>query len=144
MSAPGPVLFLCPHNAAKSVLAAAHFARLAASRGLDVPVASAGTDPASEPAPGVVEALRAEGIDVSAHRPRRVTAGDLATAWRVVSLGCDVGDHLPAGVRVEQWDDIPPPSQNLAGAEAAIRRHPAHLVDEVEAALRPREGGGAP
>ena len=39
------VLFMCPHGAAKSVLASAYFQREAKARGLKVIVESAGTDP---------------------------------------------------------------------------------------------------
>ncbi len=44
-SAETRVLFLCPHGAAKSVLASSHFARLAKERGLRVRVDFAGTEP---------------------------------------------------------------------------------------------------
>ncbi len=54
------VLFLCPHNAAKSVMAAAYFRRLAERRRLDVRADSAGTEPSPETSPAVVAALRAE------------------------------------------------------------------------------------
>ena len=39
------VLFLCPHGAARSVLASAYFQRAAKERGLNVRVDAAGTDP---------------------------------------------------------------------------------------------------
>lgn len=42
---PPTVLFMCPHGAAKSVLASAYFERLAKERGLNVRVESAGTEP---------------------------------------------------------------------------------------------------
>ena len=86
------ILFLCPHNAAKSVLAAAYFDRLARERGLDYRAASAGTNPDDAPSPAVVAMLRDEGIDVAGHRPRRVTTEDLTSAHRVISLGCDPDD----------------------------------------------------
>jgi arsenate reductase len=63
------VLFLCPHNAAKSVIAAAYFGRLAAERGVTLRASSAGTDPDPGVAPGVAAALLVEGIDVRGHRP---------------------------------------------------------------------------
>ena len=44
-SKPPTILFMCPHGAAKSVLASAYFQRLAKERGLNVHVASAGTEP---------------------------------------------------------------------------------------------------
>ncbi len=42
---PPSILFLCPHGAAKSVLASAYFQRAAKERGLNVRVDSAGTEP---------------------------------------------------------------------------------------------------
>ena len=45
------ILFMCPHGAAKSVLASAYFQRLAKERALNVRVLSAGTDPDPEVAP---------------------------------------------------------------------------------------------
>jgi arsenate reductase (thioredoxin) len=123
------VLFLCPHNAAKSVIAAAYCARLAAERGLTLRATSAGTDPDPDVSPTVAGALLAEGIDVRAHRPRRVTAGALASAARVVSLGCDLGNLATPGLAVERWDDIPSPSADLTGARAVIAAHVRRLVD---------------
>ena len=46
------VLFVCLHGAAKSVVAAAHFRRLAAARGLSMTAVAAGTEPDAELAPG--------------------------------------------------------------------------------------------
>ena len=126
------ILFLCPHNAAKSVMAAAYARQLAAQRGLDLRVETAGTDPAPRTSPAVVDALRAGGLDVSDHRPRLVRDDELATAWRIVSLDCDLGDRSPAGGRVERWDDVPSPSQDLTAARQAIRRHLDRLLDELE------------
>ena len=128
------VLFLCPHNAAKSVIAAADFARLAAERGLAATADSAGTQPDQGPAPAVVAALRAEGVDVGGHRPRLVTADDLAGAWRVVSLGCDPAALEAAGSRLVRWDDVPPPTQGLAAVREDIRRRVAGLVEELAGA----------
>jgi arsenate reductase len=123
------ILFLCPHNAAKSVIAAAYCARLAAERGLTLHATSAGTDPDPGVSPGMAAALLAEGIDVRAHRPRRVTAEELIRASRVVSLGCDLGDLAPPGLVIERWDDVPSPSADLTGARAVIAAHVRRLLD---------------
>jgi protein-tyrosine-phosphatase len=130
MSATRSVLFVCLHGAAKSVLAAADFQRLAAERGLDLVADSAGTEPDPEIAPGVVAALRVEGLDLSRQRPRRVTREDTAGATRVVTFGCDLGEAMPASVPVERWDDVPAVSDNLPAARAVIRRHLDRLVAE--------------
>jgi arsenate reductase len=133
------ILFLCPHGAAKSVMAAAYCRRLADRRGLDLRVAFAGTDPDDVLHPPVVEALRAEGIDLSGQRPRRVTPEDLVAASRIISLGCELGELAPPGATVERWDDVPPPSQDLEASRGAIAERVARLVDELADA--PRRGG---
>jgi protein-tyrosine-phosphatase len=133
MSTPRSVLFVCLHGAAKSVLAAADFRRLAAQRGLEITADSAGTEPDPELAPGVVAALRADGLELGPSRPRRVTAADTARADRVVTFGCDLGEATPAAVPIERWDDVPAVSENLALARAAIRRHLDRLLDEYAA-----------
>jgi arsenate reductase len=132
MDAKPTVLFLCPHNAAKSVMAAAYCQRLAAQIGLDLRATSAGTNPDPAVSDLVVEALRAEGIDVSAHRPRRFTHAELAEAWHVVSLGCEVNDLAPARTAIERWDDVLAPSQDMAGARVAIRASVARLLDQLQ------------
>ena len=127
------VLFVCLHGAAKSVLAAADFGRLAAERGLAITADAAGTEPDPAMAPGVVAALRAEGVELSGKRPRRVTAADTARAARVVTFGCELGEAAPSSVPVERWDDVPAVSENLPLARAAIRRHLDRLLDECAA-----------
>jgi arsenate reductase (thioredoxin) len=134
------ILFLCPHNAAKSVLAAAYIDRLARDRGLDYRAASAGTSPDAVPSSAVVAMLREEGIDVAGYQPRRVTAEDLTSAHRVISLGCDLDSLEGDAARVDRWDDVPPASQDLVASRAAIKRHLDALVDELVAvgrALKP-------
>jgi protein-tyrosine-phosphatase len=127
------VLFVCLHGAAKSVLAVADLRRLAAERGLALTADAAGTEPDPAIAPAVVTTLRAEGIELGQTRPRRVTAADTARVDLVVTLGCELGDAMPATVPVERWDDVPAVSENLALARAAIRRHLDRLLDEYAA-----------
>jgi arsenate reductase (thioredoxin) len=134
MTETGTILFLCPHSAAKSVLAAAYFDRLAQERGLSPRAAFAGTEPDDELSPRVVAALGEEGIDVSGQRPRRIEQADLVGAHRVISLGRDLGELMLPGFVMERWDDVPPASQDLEATRAAIRGRVAALADELEQA----------
>ena len=129
MASQRTIVFLCPHNAAKSVIAAAYWQRVAAQRGWPVQATSAGTDPDPEVAPRVATALLEEGLDVRGHRPRLVTREELTTAWRVVALGCDLGALTPPGRTVDHWDDVPAPSQDFAGALDAIATHVSRLAE---------------
>jgi len=123
------VLFVCLHGAAKSVLAAADFERLARERGLAVAAESAGTEPDPQIAPKVVAALKSEGVDMSGQKPRLVTREMAAGATRVVAFGCALGAAAPANTKVEQWEDVPNVSDGLPAARAAIRSHLEHLLD---------------
>jgi len=126
------VLFVCLHGAAKSVIAAAYFQRLADARGVRLRAAFAGTEPDPEIAPRVASELKAEGIDLSGQRPRAVTREDVATATRIVSFGCDLTALAPA-VAVERWDDVPAVSEDFQKARAAITARLPRLLDSVNA-----------
>jgi arsenate reductase len=116
------IVFLCPHGAAKSVIAAAYCQQLADQHNVPLRATASGTEPDAEFSPAVLELLRTEGIDVADQRPRRVTPEELAAAARIISLGCDLDDLQTAGRVVEHWDDVPPPSQNLLLARDQIRQ----------------------
>lgn len=104
---PQTVVFVCEHGAAKSVVAASHFNKLAKERGLPFCAISRGTNPdPSIPRP-VSEGLRADGARLDrAFVPSLVATADTAKAVRVVTF--DV--KLPAGVQassVRNWSAVP-------------------------------------
>ena len=116
------VLFVCLHGAAKSVVAAAHFRKLTAQRGLAVEAAAAGTEPDAELGPLAVKGLAADGLEAAPKRPRPVTLYDLRSASRVVTFGCTV---TPASSQpVESWEVA-----NISDGYDAARKQ---IVDKVE------------
>lgn len=132
------VLFMCPHGAAKSVLASAYFQRLAKERGLNVRVESAGTEPDANVSASVAAHLEKNGYAVPVARPRKVTPTEFAAADVVISIGCDLtGLPTPAGTLV-RWDEVPALSEDFARADEEIRKRVIDLVDElVRQAKRP-------
>jgi len=124
------VLFVCLHGAAKSVIGASHFRRLAAARGLAVDAVATGTEPDPELAPGAVKGLAGEGLSATPSRPRPVTLYDLASASRIVSFGCDVAPVK--GQRVDHWD-VPAVSDGYAAARDRIVANVERLVSELVA-----------
>ena len=128
---PTTVLFLCPHGAAKSILASAYFERLAKERGLNVRVESAGTDPDPTVSPAVAAHLERQGYPAPRSNPRKVNANDLESANVVISIGCDLsGLEAPRG-RLVRWDEVPSPSEDLARADEAIRKRVTDLIEEL-------------
>ena len=82
------ILFLCPHGAAKSVLAAAYLQQQATKLNLPLSAQFAGTDPSAQISPAVIDALRLDGMDWSARIPHLVTQAELDQANHIISLGC--------------------------------------------------------
>jgi arsenate reductase len=130
MPEPRTIVFVCLHGVAKSVIAAAHMNRLSAERGLDICATAAGVEPEPEIAEAVAAGLLQDGLDVRDQRPRRVTREELATAWRVVSFGCDLSPMAPPGGAVERWDDVPMVSDGFPAARDAILARVRQLVDD--------------
>jgi protein-tyrosine-phosphatase/DNA-binding beta-propeller fold protein YncE len=128
---PPTVLFMCPHGAAKSVLASAYFQKLAQERGLNVRVITAGTDPGTEVSPAVAEHLKRNGYTLPVTTPQKVSAADVESADVVISLGCDLtGLPAPRG-SLRKWDEVPGPGEDFARADEAIRKRVVALIDEM-------------
>ncbi len=128
----GTVVFVCPHGAGKSVLAAAYFQQLAGQAGLALHATAVGIDPeAAVPAP-VVALFQTGGIDVRTHRPRRVMADEFTEAVHVVSRGCDVQD-LGGAQPIEHRDDVPLVSADVHPANMVIRACVAQFVTQLTA-----------
>lgn len=119
------VLFVCVHNAGRSQMAAALLNQRAAGRVL---VRSAGSEPASELNPRVIEAMLEIGIDISEEFPKPLTDEFVRTADVVITMGC--GDACPIypGKRYEDWELDDPSGQDLP----TVRR----IRDEIDARVK--------
>ena len=104
------VLFVCTHNAGRSQMAAALLHHRAAGR---VHVRSAGSEPADQLNPAVVEAMREHELDISQEFPKPLTDEVVAAADVVITMGC--GDACPVypGKRYLDWDLDDPANQDL-------------------------------
>jgi protein-tyrosine-phosphatase len=123
------VLFVCEHGAAKSVVAAAHFNRIAAEKGLAVRAIARGTDPDAEMNPLAVKGLAGDGLPLSG-KPQKVTPEEVTTARRAVALGCDLKKVAP-NAKIEQWDDVPPMGQDYGKARDVMVGHIRQLLAEI-------------
>jgi len=92
------VLFVCAGNLCRSPFAEGLARRLAAERGLDLEFDSAGeiAYEGSPCTPDALAAARLHGVDLSAHRARRLTPERRAAADEVVPL-FDVPDPIGRG-----------------------------------------------
>ena len=95
------VVFVCLHNAGRSQMSQALFER--AARGKHS-AESAGTQPADQIHPYVVEVMKEVGIDLQGRKPKKLTAELAERADIVVTMGC--GDECPfiPGKKYLDWD----------------------------------------
>jgi protein-tyrosine-phosphatase len=115
------VLFLCTHNAGRSVAARVLLEHYAHGR---VDVRSAGSEPGDRLNPAVVSLLRDRGLDPGREFPKPLT-NDLAEAADViVTMGCgDACPVLPAK-RYLDWDLDDPAGQPIESVRP--------IVDEID------------
>jgi arsenate reductase len=125
------VLFVCVHNAGRSQMAAALLDQAAGGRVL---VTSAGSQPASEVNPAVVQAMAEVGLDLSREFPRPLTGDQVRAADVVITMGC--GDACPVypGKRYLDWDLPDPAGLDVAGVRP-IRDEIARRVRALAAEL---------
>jgi arsenate reductase len=126
------VLFVCLHNAGRSQMSEALFARAAGGRHT---AASAGTTPASHVHPEVVTAMSEIGIDLSARKPERLTDELARKADVVVTMGCgDACPYIP-GKRYIDWELPDPagrPLEEVRATREEIDRRVRALVAELD------------
>jgi arsenate reductase (thioredoxin) len=125
------VLFVCTQNAGRSQLSEALFTRMVDGRHQ---ARSAGTRPAGQVHPVVVEAMREVGIDVGGRRPQTLT--DELAQWAdvVVTMGC--GDACPfiPGKRYIDWD-LPDPAGRPLPEVRALRNDLERRLRELAETL---------
>ena len=127
------ILFLCPHNALRSVIAAALLNQLAAGRARGI---SAGTEPDERVNERTVTVLREVGIEVPDEKPGRVTLEQLQQSDRVVSLGCPLPAELAlaAAGKLEEWpmpDTADKPVEAVREVRELIRARVQGLLAEL-------------
>lgn len=119
------VLFVCVHNAGRSQMAAGLVDLCSGGR---IGVRSAGSAPADEINPAVVEAMAEIGIDLSREFPKPLTDDAVRASDVVITMGC--GDACPIfpGKRYEDWTLDDPAGQDLE----TVRR----IRDQIDARVQ--------
>ena len=119
------VLFVCVHNAGRSQMAAGLLSLRSGGR---VHVRSAGSAPADEINPAVVEAMNEIGVDMAQEFPKPLTDEVVRAADVVITRGC--GDACPVypGKRYEDWE-----LQDPAGLDLESVRP---IRDEIDARVQ--------
>jgi len=119
------VLFLCTHNAGRSLAAKVLLDHYAQGR---VDVRSAGSEPADQLNPSVLAILHERGLDPTREFPKSLTDETARAADVIVTMGC--GDACPyyPGKRYLDWEVEDP-----AGKSVDIVRL---IIDDIDGRVR--------
>ncbi len=128
------ILYVCVHNAGRSQMAHALTDRLAATRGLPVRGASAGTQGGKDLNPFAVEAMREIGIPLDGHEPKIITQTMVDEADKIIGMGCGVdAESCPARfLMAEDWgldDPAGGPIERVREIRDEIARRVGLLLD---------------
>src|SRR5256885_3244823 len=131
------VLFVCVHNAGRSQMAAGLVKLRSQGR---IHVRSAGSDPAKQVNPAVVEAMEELGVDMGEEFPKPLTDAAVRAADVVITMGC--GDACPIypGKKYEDWELDDPADADLEAVRRIrdeIARRVGRLADKLAPALTP-------
>jgi len=107
------VLFVCVHNSGRSQMAEAFFNLYANGK---VKGLSAGTQPAKEVNPVVIEVMQEVGIDISKNIPKALTLEMVKKSNKMISMGCGAEAEAvcPASfIETEDWTLEDPEGKTL-------------------------------
>lgn len=106
------LLFVCVENAGRSQMAEAFAKKYGEGK---VEALSAGTMPAKEVNPLVVQVMREERIDLSANEPKLITNQMVQEADAIIVMGCSAEGFCPAPLlsKVVDWGIEDPKNKSI-------------------------------
>jgi len=126
------IVFVCEHGAAKSVIAAAYFNKLAAERGLRERAIYRGSSPQDELSVATLKGLREDGVPLPTSKPSPITPADVTAATHIFAIGCNLPTHAATSGKAENWSDVPEVGDGYAASRDAIKKHVERLIDQLK------------
>ena len=137
---PKKIIFVCEHGSVKSVVAVAHFNRMATEAGLDYRAISRGTKPDQEVPAAVIAGLKQDGLAPSLLQPVKLDAIEARAAQRIVAM-CELPGEFAEDQRVAKWTDVPPVTVDYAKARDVLVGHLRELIADLQKHVAPARRG---
>jgi arsenate reductase (thioredoxin) len=123
------IVFVCEHGAAKSIIAAAYFNKLAGEMSLNLRATARGTNPDQALSPQAVTGLHEDGLAPSESVPRKLSLTEVESAQRIIAF-CELPVEYHQKAHIELWKDMPPVSENYEQARDVIIERIGHLLNK--------------
>jgi protein-tyrosine-phosphatase len=124
------IVFVCEHGAAKSILAAAYFNKMAREKNLSLTAIARGTHPDAELSPKTIAGLREDGLTPIESIPTKLSLADVESVQRIVSF-CELPEEYYQEAIVEQWGGVPPVSEDYEKARDVIVQRLQKLMSDL-------------
>ena len=128
------IIFVCAENAGRSQMAGAFFNAYAKNRGYNAE--SAGTVPAGEVNPAVIEVMKEKGIDMLNAKPKQFDESRIDEYARIISFGCLLKEAFSTDIqkRIEDWVTDDPkgkPVEDVRIIRDSIEKKVRVLIEEL-------------
>lgn len=122
------VIFVCEHGAAKSIIGAAYFNKMAQQKGINQRAIARGINPDAAPSSKAITGLIEDSLTPTETSPQRLSPEELEEAQQVIAF-CKLPESYQHKKAVEYWDAVPPVSEDYKRARDAILVGVKHLLD---------------
>ena len=122
------ILFVCVHNAGRSQMAAGFLNALLSTK---LTAISAGTIPAPQVNPVVVQAMKEKGIDISKTTPKIITQEIADKAHLIITMGCSIEETCPSTFLVAEDGGLDDPAGQPLDKVRIIRNQVELKVNEL-------------
>jgi protein-tyrosine-phosphatase len=130
MSQHKKIIFVCEHGAAKSVIAASYFNKMAKERNLDYRAECRGTDPDSVVAKTAKDGLTTDKVFDPTTKPEKLLSKDTIGVDRIILFTALPAD-LKTNIKTENWSDIPNVDGDYEKRRNAIVKKINELLDTL-------------
>jgi arsenate reductase len=125
------IIFVCEHGAAKSVIAASYFNKMAKERNLDYVAECRGTNPDSEVSKGAKDGLTKDNVFDPNTKPKKLLSSDTANVERII-LFTPLPSDLKTNIKTEDWSSIQNLDADYDKRRNAIVKKINELLDSLE------------
>jgi len=124
------IVFICPHGAARSPIAAAYFNKMAKEKNMNYHATFRGTEPDETLSARTIKGLTDDGINIDGWKPQLVSDKDIKNAYKIVTFDCTVPSENSSAL-LEQWNGTPSPSKEFDSYRQIVMDKVKQLVEEL-------------
>lgn len=125
------IIFVCQHGAAKSVIAASYFNKLAKERSLNFVAECRGVDPDSIVSESARDGLSRDKLFNPTTKPQKLLGADTANTERII-LFTQLPDEMKTSIKTEDWSKIENVDADYSKRRDAIVKKINELLDRLE------------